>query len=660
MNPFRDTIVASPWEATRADVPDIHRQVYERCLQGIDQVRRDRASRALLIHGEAGSGKTHLLSRLRARLTPTLPTDTNRQEYLYVWVRLQTSPRMIWRTLRRTLVDDWFRPVAGCRSQFERILFHRLAEIRTAEGDLERWYEYMLDEVPEGLTQLMDEIATTLDLDRNTAVAFTHIAFGRHLRDLRAWLAGTSLPQAALDRMDLAQDEGNDEEREDESRRIVLMLCRLAGNGLPILLSFDQVEALQRAPGDRDALFAFGQMLSSLHDGTTNALLVSCVQSAFATELKDHARAADYARMTSLGALSLDPLDRTQAQQLIASRLRAALDVPLPEPLPSPFWPLEPVEFEELFARDFVSPRRLLGLCAERFESRLHSPQGVAETVPGATLLEIRDGAVEVADFLAEKFGAVAEQKLAQSVPERTEDIVRHGLPLVVNLVAPEEKLVHDDELPDVSLIFEGAGGRSGVSVCTQSNMTSLAARLKRLKSQVALRRLERLVVVRDARVPISAGAKAARQYLGDLEQQSAIVSFPSVEALAALDALRELLSDSMSGDLAHRGRALSPQTVGEWLVLHLSGEVRDFVDEVLGRNRPAGPVPASDTEAVERLNELLAERPLLALDEAAETLQCPVEELTATIRRHPAHFGLLGQPPTTLFRAVDRAQLAD
>ncbi len=290
MNPFRETIVASPWEATRTDVPEIHGEVFERCLEGIEHVRQGGRSTALLIHGEAGSGKTHLLSRLRTHLAPQGPTATNRRECLYVWVRLQTSPRMIWRTLRRTLVDDWFRPVAGAHSQFHRILFHRLAEIRTAEGDLERWYEYMLDEVPEGLAELMDRIANGLDLDRNTAVAFTHIAFGRHLRDLRAWLAGTSLPQAALERIDLAQEDGNDDEREDESRRVVLMLCRLAGNGLPIVLSFDQVEALQTVPGDRDALFAFGQMLSALHDGTTNALLVSCVQSAFATEMKDQAR----------------------------------------------------------------------------------------------------------------------------------------------------------------------------------------------------------------------------------------------------------------------------------------------------------------------------------------------------------------------------------
>ena len=45
---------------------------------------------------------------------------------------------------------------------------------------------------------------------------------------------------------------------------------------------------------------------------------------------------------------------------------------------------------------------------------------------------------------------------------------------------------------------------------------------------------------------------------------------FPPVDALAALDAVRELLSDAKSGDLAYQGDTISPQTVEEWLAAHL------------------------------------------------------------------------------------------
>jgi AAA domain len=580
VNPFRETIVASPWEAPRADVPEIHGHVFERCLDGIRHVRESGRSAALLIHGEAGSGKTHLLSRLRAHLAPREPTATDRRECLYVWVRLQTSPRMIWRTLRRTLVDDWFRPVVGGRTQFERILFHRLAEIRVAEGDLEHWYEYMLEEHPAGLTELMDRIARSLDLDRNTAVAFMHIAFRRHLRDLRAWLAGASLPQGALDQMNLADEEGGDEEREYQSRQVVLMLCRLAGNHLPIVLSFDQVEALQMAPGDRDALFAFGQMTSTLHDGTSNVLLVSCVQSAFATELKDFARLADYDRMTSLGALSLDPLDRAQAEQLIARRIASTPDrgtTSLPQ---TGCWPLEPLEFEDLFAKGFVSPRKLLSLCAERFETRASRP-ALSGAVNGEPADATQDESAAESRFLAEEWGTRVARKLAENAPDNTEEIIRHGLPLLVRIVAPRLKTVWDEQLPDVPLVFEGAEGRTGLCVCAQSNMNSLAARLKRLKTQFALQRLQRLVIVRDPRVPIPPTAKTTLKHLADLEQQRANVVAPTVETLAALDALRELLSDAKSGDLTGDNGAIAAPLVERWLLSQLPEKLRELVNEL-------------------------------------------------------------------------------
>lgn len=654
LNPFRDAIVANPWDGARVDVPSIHGDVFDECLRGIEHVRQSGGSAGLLIHGEAGSGKTHLLSRLRGELTPRAPSATGRDECLYVYVRLQTSPRMIWRTLRRTLVEDWFRPVVNGRTQFERILFHRLAEIRVAEGDLERWYEYMLDEVPSGLEELLERIAVSLHLDRNTAIAFKHIAFGRHLRDLRAWLAGTSLPEAALERMDLALEEGGDDEREDQARQIVIKLCQLAGNGLPVVLSFDQVEALEMHPGDSEALFSFGQLISTLHAETTNALLVSCVQSAFATRLKDSSRGADYDRITSLGALSLDPLDRAQAEQLIRARLAAAADRTSENVIPGGSWPLEPREFQELFAAGrSVTPRKLLSLCAERFETRARPAPGPDRESLGPEPRPQPDSrARSVPAFLEDRWETALERTLAANAPSQTEEIVRHGLPLVVQIVAPETTLVRDEQLRDVSLVFETSGKKSGVSICTQSNMTSLAARLKRLKTQFATGRVDRLTIVRDSRVPITPSAKAAKQYLGELEAQGARVIFPAQEALAALDALRGLLSDAKSGDLACDGQAVSPQTVEEWLTAHLAESLRTLVDEVFAADAGDGPGHTPELQVIEDLNELLAERPMLPLAEASQTLGRSVEELAGIASRHPAHFRVLGPHPLTLFRA--------
>ena len=247
-----------------------------------------------------------------------------------------------------------------------------------------------------------------------------------------------------------------------------------------------------------------------------------------------------------------------------------------------------------------VSPRKLLTLCAERFELRLNRAASNPPASADRQAATAPAGAETAARFLEDNWKArTFEQKLKANSPERTEDIVRHGLPMLVELVAPTAKIVRDERLPDVPLIFEQAGGRCGLGICTQANMTSRAALLKRLKQQFALKRLARLAVVCDDRVPFTENARAARQYLVDLEQQQAVAVFPSVKALAALDALRELLSDAKSGDLACQGEAVSPVTVREWLKKHLPGVLLDLVDEVFGTesndvNRDQSDMPAS------------------------------------------------------------------
>lgn len=664
MNPFRDAIVTSPWESPGVDVPSIHEHVLTECLCGIEEVRERHRSIGLLIHGAAGSGKTHLLRRLRARLASDAPAATDRRECLYVWVRLQTSPRMIWRTLRRTLVEDWFRPVVQGRSQFDRILFHRLAEIRVAKGDLEPWYEYMRDEDPKGLSELMEQIAVNLHLDFNTAIAFEHIAFGRHRRDLRAWLGGTSLPQAALERLNMAQDDGTDEEREHEARDVVLMLCRLAGNGLPIVLSFDQVEALQLVPDDRDALFAFGQLISTLHDSTSNTLLISSVQSSFFNVLKTSARSADYDRMTSYGALTLDPLSRSEAEKLIAARLNVwGEQIPVAGDA-AKSWPLEPRELDAVMTSEAVYPRKLLTYCAEKFETRRRAggvqPPVLIEEQLGREPLPATEPEPmttspnrpqRVAQFLAERWETTLEAKLASNSADATEDIIRHGVPMLARILAPLAKSVRDEMLADVELVFDSPGGRTGVSLCTQPNMTVLATKLKRLKQQLGSRRVEQLVIVRDSRAPLTKTAKAARQYLTDLEESGALVVHPTVEVLAAIDTLRGLLSDAISGDLNCDEEIVPPQTVSQWLEAHLAGDVRQFVAQLIGTSGADTDARSSDIRDLEILNSVLADQPMIPVQSAAETLQRPIADVVSFVQRHPEHLGLLGQPATLVFR---------
>ena len=438
-------------------------------------------------------------------------------------------------------------------------------------------------------------VSTEQELDRNTAIAFKHMAFGRHRRDLQAWLAGNSLPEKVLEVLGFSPDEGTDEDREHEARKAVLRLCRLAGNDLPIVFSLDQVEALQSSPTDTDGLFAFGQLVSTLHDETTNVLLISCVQSAFATALEDRTRRADHDRMTSLGKLNLEGLTRAQAERLIAVRLQAMSPTDSTASSGAACWPLEEQEFASLLERGDLTPRRLLARCVERFETQ-REPSTANGTEPRREIPTSTAGKVaQVRTFLDGEWDARVQHARAASNPERTEDILRHGLPMLFRLIAPGVNVVRDEQLPDVPLVFEFPMGRVGLTIRTEPNMKTVGTKFGHLKQQWALGRLARLVVVRDSRVPLTKTAKVAQKNLDELEQQGAVIAHPNLEALATLDALRGLLSDAKSGDLDNDGAVIAPQTVEEWIVSNLSDSLRELAEQLTGQMGVTGTPPARD-----------------------------------------------------------------
>lgn len=651
-NPFRESIVADPWNSLGADVPTIHQDVYSTCLTAIEQVRENKRSGAILIHGAAGSGKTHLLSRLRQQLALKLPTATDRNEALYVWVRLQTSPRMIWRTIRRTLVNDWFRPLEGTRCQFDRILFHRLAEFRIADGDLEPWYDYMLEENPQGLRELVEKIAYEIQLDRNTEVVFEHLVFGRFRRDLKAWLCGDSLPEAALEKMGMTQDEGLDEEREDQARQVVLMLCQLAGNELPVVLSFDQVEALETKTDDKLALFAFGQMVSTLHDGTSNVLIISYVQSSFSDRLLQDSRDADIDRLQSLGKFSLNDISQAEAEHLIRIRLEPFESELASERAGRPLWPLTNGDIASLFeSTGSLTPRQLIARCAERFEE-FRLTGSISDKSPTPPQEGEQKSNEEMTGFLKETWETTFEDKLAKNTPDETELIIQHGLQNAIQLLREQVSIESDEDLRDVAFVLQQASAATGVSICCEQNMTRLSGQLRRLKEQMNSDRIQRLVVLRDSRVPITATAKKAKAYLDDLKSMGAAVVYPTIEVLAALDTLRVLMSDAKSGDLAYRGSTIEPQTLREWLLHHMSQDVSEFVSEILAHSEVVE-TPSVNLQILEELMTVMQDQPLLRLDELSTMTQREANEIVSVVQQHMDQFNLIGEPPELVFRVT-------
>jgi len=601
LNPFRSSILADPWQQTVVDVPQIHGQIFSDCLHALDTVQRERQTTSVLIHGAAGAGKTHLLSRLRRSLhvagSPDRPVGE--REAIFSWVRLNSSPGMLWRHVRRKLVEDLLRPDVG-NSALMRVLVCSLFNAWPSAGNIDKWWEFATSESPDELDSIVDQIADSASLPSDLTVVLRHLVRGRYKSESRAWLRGDSLPESTLAQLGLP-GEPAEAEPEQTSRELVLALCRLIAPTAAIVVGFDQVEALQIHPEDLSGLHTFGQLVSVLHDETQNLLIISCVQSAFAASLKDRAIGADYDRMRDFGLWQLSPLNWDEVVQLINARLRAVPEVAESRAEQTdPLWPLMESDVRTCLSDGkSTTPRVLLAHCGRLFEAwqrGVQSPE-VQGSVPDSNPPSLET-------LLHEAWSAQLSRSLAENQPVQSESILTDALPRLLQLVQAEGQaegqILRDPLLLDVDLVWQTELQTLGLSCCLHENMNSLAARLKRLHQQCEHKRLTKLVILRDERIEISKGAKKVREWLEAFDKRVVQILELSAEQFAALDALRMLDGDARSGDLAPHGQTIAPEILDAWLRTQLPPILHDLSQELLA---PTANLSAAEPPLVETIH---------------------------------------------------------
>ncbi|HKX31200.1 MAG TPA: ATP-binding protein [Blastocatellia bacterium] len=654
-NPFRTAIVADPWNWDVVDVSEIHKEAFALCRSALEYVRSQGQSTSVLLYGEAGSGKTHLLARLQAYLAGLLPTEPAAPPAVFVSVRLQTSPQMLWRHLRNRFGGDLLRATADGRSQLERILLPRLGATNPGIGEPRTWLERLQAEArnsrhePEEMEEALDRLDQQAQLnDRDLITVLGHLLLGRHRRDARAWLRGESLPEVALGALGVNTEQ--DGELEERSRQVVLSLSRLTGPEIPLVFCFDQVEALQSHPQDLAGLYKFGQMIGFLRDETPNSVLISCILSTFLTTLNQAIISSDRDRLAVFGERALAPLTPDEGKRLIEARLHARPELePLRPAGQDRFWPLSEPDLDQAFRLKRDTPRALLSFCAEKFEAVWRPELFVAKP--------------STSDFLAQEIEERLERAAAGASTDQTDQIVSHALPLLLRLIDSQWEIKAATRFLDADLVFENPRGRISISLCNHRNMTSLAARLRRLREQAKEQVLEdtareKFILLRDARLPVGVQARRTREHREQLLNQGFQWLSAPAEMIAALDAWRGLWSDAKAGDLSNGGESIPSATVQEWLAANLDARMRplrELLDLLLPDQahppEPGGQDGSDDFDLCEDISELLHNHHLVSVADAACKLDRDETIIEACARRYPERFGLLNGPPAVLFQ---------
>ncbi|MFG0289221.1 MAG: ATP-binding protein [Rhodopirellula sp. JB044] len=639
-NPFLGGIVPDAWRGATADVPEIHGDVYARCLAAVQTVRTRQQSSSVLIHGEQGSGKTHLLARLQRRLTDaeTYP-DLDDDWQIFVYLRMRTSSGRIWRKIRTELVTDLMRPMPDGLTQLDHVLAKRLAAHFDGHADLALWWDHHRNERMEELIDAWHEIAMQLSLRDDFTQVLECFIRGNHRRHVRAYLSGGLVSEAGFRHLFGNVDASHyAPDNEDDAFSAVKTLCHVAGPQIPIVFCFDQIEAIEVEDSNRKPVWYLARAVADLTDEAAVAA-ISCVLASFAD---DEIRSQDRARLVSGGQTALQRLDRDQMQQVIRSRV-TAMQATADAAGDNAHWPF--ADDEAMFASR-STPRELLHAAATRFDEL----QGTVAAPP----------TTEKTPALAKVFDDRVDEAIRTQKPEDTDDLIASTLPNLLSILEPgwttDYPTGPHNRKRDIELVLVGPDqeARVGVALCNQPSMTSLAAQLKRLIENREAFKLHKLVLIRDGRLPISPGAAATRKRIDQLTEDEGVLVRPNREVMAVLDAVRSLIADATCGDLTLDGRAVGISTVRQWLSNHLDAVTREWVDQFCRPSRPGWHDEATaDDSDIDAVLEYLADCPVVSMDVMSRATGVAESRIVELGRVASDRLGIVSGEPTVIFRVA-------
>jgi hypothetical protein len=429
------------------------------------------------------------------------------------------------------------------------------------------------------------------------------------------------VPEAVLARLGTSRTL----EEDADALHALVTLSRLAGTHSVLVLAFDQLEGLQVDAQDQQGLRAFAAGVARLFVECRNVAAVTCVQTYFKQDLE---RAVPPAHMDRL-AQDQGPLTSLKIEsgvELVAERLGAVSE--LREARKSlgereALWPLHRPDVEQVIPAAGIPARQLLNHCRDLFERWRRG-----ETAGPATM-----------ESLEEIWEARVERAAAEPADE---GVLVDGLLKLIDARSPGKCQRATDR--DVDLVVGAPDGKIGVAVCHAENMTSLAARLKRLQWVAQSGRFKRLVLVRDERLRISPTAKTTLDRLDALQQAGHKLLRPTAEAYAAVAAARQLLADAAAGDLSLNGNAVAPERLKAWL----AGNLNAAAAHLLQALDDTDGAPAD--HIVERVQELLEGQWVVRAADIAASVGLEETALVGRLTTEQRTIGILSGPPTVLF----------
>ncbi|MFO0881515.1 MAG: AAA family ATPase [Gemmataceae bacterium] len=568
-NPFINNVLYGTDAASFRHIPDvssIHAGTQQHIFRLIQEVRTTGQQRSLFVWGEAGSGKTHLIARIRY-ICNEMPGGA-----VLAYVYMPEAGRdYFWTYLRRVMVTDLLQaPLGRGATPLECLLLGRLPGFSSSpQADHSASFLDTMrrmiggDRNPaERITGLLRKHLPSTPVALAQAIGMLYADNEEHRLDAVAWLRGDQLAEEQLRTLRLPTMELTDHSLESHSREVVLGLCRLGSARTPLVIVYDQMDGFRDHPGDLRGFHRFGQVFAALRTEPGCFLL----QVAFARTdtLKDIRNGLDHAHCDRVleHQTYLPPLPWEAASQLITTRMNSVpeLQALRQERIAAGcenFWPLQRDRVDRIHdnLRHRCTPRAMLQACIQEFN------RACARTTTTP----------ELADYLRTQLQRRITEQPNLAAQERLLAVLA-GVPLLADLLdlrfqeVPPGHL--QQTLPNANLLLQNERQQRWVFAACGYH-PQLWRRLDRWYREWNdhLSRhdhCQRLVLVFDrGLVTLPPGT---RQRVDQLVRLAGVsVVHPDSEALTIFEGLRRLAREADAGDLTLGDRLLESQNVCDW-----------------------------------------------------------------------------------------------
>lgn len=392
-NPLSSSAI-SALDGAAVDVAELHGEARQAFVRGLLRARRGHSQLVVLL-GEAGAGKSHLLWWLKQQHQPGDPLEvcvplpalsdlaqpfrhSLRHLVGALCRRDESAPGtpplkrpidvLLWQTLF-TQATDLLDAARVGTYQGPAALMKTLGPL-CLDGGRPRPLAAFAEEaqkvwsqVEPGLRSYLLSLPTEMSIDSTARAVVVQFPYADRRALVTAWLAGEDLQAKDRERLGAKQVINN----ESAAKYVLTSLVRLmAAAGAPLTLLFDQAEQIVeelKQPG----LQALAEVISAVQQSGAGALQVLSCRPATWQKLQDKPARPGPAQLKQIDHLVrlLRPAPEL-LREVVQARLGAAFGDELPRP--GPLYPL--VEGDLSFLHEVDTPRAALEKLSHRFEER--------------------------------------------------------------------------------------------------------------------------------------------------------------------------------------------------------------------------------------------------------------------------------------------------